>query len=226
MDAVFTIIREQRIWFYIFSGAISIITLRIILRKYFEYRRTIFGLEREKAIKRLTIVSILFGLSLLFGGAAFLIATYTVPSIEIIPTTTPVPTLSFLAVPSDRTTPDDGSVFNAPGDDALLVGCVESSVMISSPEDGSELSGVVNITGSANIGNFAFYKYEYRSISEGSIWRSIFASTEPVIDDNLGAWDTRLVEPGAYLFRLIVTDTSGNAPYPCVIEVEIKSDED
>lgn len=225
MDSVFAIIREQRIWFYIFSGIVSIITLRIILRKYYEYRRTIFGLEREKAIKRLTIVSIFFALSLLFGGAAFFISSYTVPSEEILPTPTPVPTLSFLAMPSDPTSPDEAGGAVAP-DDILLVGCVESTVMISSPEDGSELSGVVSITGTADIGNFAFYKYEYRAVSGGSIWRSIFASTEPVVDDNLGAWDTRLIVPGAYLFRLVVTDTSGNAPYPCVIEVEVTTVDD
>ncbi len=46
------------------------------------------------------------------------------------------------------------------------------------------------------------------------------------MDDTLGAWDTRLIEPGAYLFRLVVTDTSGNAPYPCVIEVEVTATDD
>ncbi len=56
---------------------------------------------------------------------------------------------------------DEAGGASAPDDDILLVGCVESSVMISSPEDGSELSGVVSITGTADIGNFAFYKYEY-----------------------------------------------------------------
>ena len=81
--------------------------------------------------------------------------------------------------------------------------------------------GVVEITGTANIENFAFYKIEYLSTEPGSIWRAISAGTEPVLDDVLGTWDTSLVPTGDYRFRLVVTDTAGNAPLPCAVQIRV-----
>ncbi len=41
------------------------------------------------------------------------------------------------------------------------------------------------------------------------------------MDSDLGFWDTTLVNPGDYGFRLVVTDTAGNAPLPCVRRVRV-----
>jgi hypothetical protein len=45
--------------------------------------------------------------------------------------------------------------------------------------------------------------------------------TAPIQQGDLGTWDTRLVVPGEYALRLVVTDTVGNAPQPCVILVRV-----
>ncbi len=94
------------------------------------------------------------------------------------------------------------------------------------PEDGSQLTGTVTIEGTATILNFAFYKYEYIELAAGSpapgaVWRAISAGTIPKDDDDLGLWDTTLVIPGDYAFRLVVTDTAGNAPMPCVRRIRV-----
>lgn len=225
MDAVFSIIREQQIWLYILFGVILAYLLRKVLQNILEHRRAIYGLEREKTLHRLTVTAILFALIIMFLGVTILIGSFTEPAEEVIPTATPAPTLSFLAMPDDITSTGEPGE-DAAGDDILLVGCEPETAAIVSPEDGAVLRGVVEITGSANIQNFAFYKYEYKPAGQGTLWRAIFAGTEPVVEGSLGIWDTRLVQPGDYLFRLIVTDTMGNAPYPCVIQVQIESVED
>jgi hypothetical protein len=100
-------------------------------------------------------------------------------------------------------------------------GCANPSATILTPATGESLTGAVEITGTADISNFAFYKYEYISLTPGSVWRAIGAGTLPTQDDVLGTWDTTLVLPGEYALRLVVTDTAGNAPQPCVIQVQV-----
>jgi hypothetical protein len=85
---------------------------------------------------------------------------------------------------------------------------------------------LVTVAGTANIQNFAFYKYEYIPVSAGvpvagAVWRAISAGTDPKVDEELGIWDTSIVTPGDYAFRLVVTDTAGNAPLPCVLTVRV-----
>ena len=107
------------------------------------------------------------------------------------------------------------------------VGCLNPDATLTSPQDGESISGTVKILGTANIQNFAFYKVEYRSLTPDSSWLTVSAGTVPVcegkceISEELGSWDTSLVSPGEYGFRLVVTDTEGNAPLPCEIQVRV-----
>jgi hypothetical protein len=82
----------------------------------------------------------------------------------------------------------------------------------------------VTIQGQPTSPNFAFFKYEYRTAgglpAPGAVW-AISAGTTPTTNGDLGAWDTTLVIPGDYAFRLVVTDTAGNAPLPCVQKVRV-----
>jgi hypothetical protein len=105
-------------------------------------------------------------------------------------------------------------------------GCLNPSATLTFPTNGSDLAGVVTVEGTADIANFAFYKYEYIELAGGSpapgaVWRAISAWNTPVVDGELGPWDTTLVIPGEYAFRLVVTDTAGNAPLPCVQRVRV-----
>jgi hypothetical protein len=101
-------------------------------------------------------------------------------------------------------------------------GCANPEATITLPENGATLTGVVEVEGTADIANFAFYKFEFRPAAQtSSVWQAIAAGTEPVTEAVLGTWDTSLVPSGDYAFRLVVTDTAGNAPLPCVIQVRV-----
>jgi len=86
------------------------------------------------------------------------------------------------------------------------------------------LKGAVEIKGSAyyeETDKFDYYKFEFRrqGISE---WSFLQSFGEPVADGFLGVWDTSPLPAGAYTFRLVVVDKTGNYPEPCEVEVTIE----
>jgi hypothetical protein len=94
--------------------------------------------------------------------------------------------------------------------------------MLSDPVDGSEISGVVIIKGTADIQNFGFYKYEVARLGD-TVWQTIQAGREIKQESELGQWDTRTLAPGDYMLRLIVIDNQGETLEPCVIQVNVNN---
>jgi hypothetical protein len=94
--------------------------------------------------------------------------------------------------------------------------------MLASPEDGAEVTGVITLTGTADLQNFGFYKYEVQRPDE-PVWLTIQAGRNTVVDAPLGQWDTRTLRTGEYLLRLVVTDNQGNSPSPCTIKVYVNN---
>ena len=97
---------------------------------------------------------------------------------------------------------------------------------ITSPIPGAILAGVVEVRGTANIDNFAFYVVEVSTLGEN--WLTVITSQpdaeghmSPVIEGVLGTWDTRLQDAGDYALRLVVYDAVGNHPVPCTIPITI-----
>jgi hypothetical protein len=136
---------------------------------------------------------------------------------------TPIPTVSLLATPS---TPGVGGLVAATplaGPEIDTSGCLNSQATLTSPDHESTVSGVVEIRGTASIPSFAFYRLEFLDLAGGFGWQAVSAGTQPVVDDRLGEWDTTLLPSGDYAFRLVVTDTAGNAPLPCAIRVRVLS---
>ena len=82
------------------------------------------------------------------------------------------------------------------------------------------MSGVINIVGSANIEDFGYYKFEFRGNGFGD-WTFIQRFDQSINGGILGAWDTRSVSSGAYEFRLVVVDSTGNYPPPCVVKLNV-----
>jgi LysM repeat protein len=90
------------------------------------------------------------------------------------------------------------------------------------PREGAQLSGRVDARGTANLTNFGYYKLEYR---KGGLdeWHYVTGANKPVHNGALGAWDTRTVSDGRYIFRLVIVDRMGNYPPPCEITVNVKN---
>jgi LysM repeat protein len=90
------------------------------------------------------------------------------------------------------------------------------------PREGATLSGPVQARGTADVANFGYYKLEYRKDGLGD-WHYITGANSPVRNGPLGTWDTRTVNDGRYVFRLVVVDRTGNYPPPCEIAVQVKN---
>jgi LysM repeat protein len=90
------------------------------------------------------------------------------------------------------------------------------------PRDGSTLSGIVQVRGTADLATFGYYKIEYRKDGLDE-WHYITSADKPVHNGALGAWDTRTVSDARYVFRLVIVDHSGNYPPPCEIMVHVRN---
>jgi hypothetical protein len=101
-------------------------------------------------------------------------------------------------------------------------GCIPGQIAISSPTPGEEIRGSITVSGTADIPNFGFYKFEFSSIGSDA-WATILANREVVQEDDLGNWDTSAIATGDYQLRLVVTDNQGNELPACVIPVRIKA---
>ena len=217
-------LEEYQGWIYLVLGLAALIYLRHTWRWYRSRRVTIFSLEREQATERLTRSAILLGLALALMAGTFIATTVLGPSMPASERPTALSTVSLLATATFARTGEDEAVVTStplPVTEVDSAGCANPLATILTPASGESLSGAVEITGTADIANFAFYKYEYISLTPGSVWRAIGAETKTKREESLGPWDTTLVLPGEYALRLVVTDTAGNAPQPCVIQVRV-----
>ena len=104
--------------------------------------------------------------------------------------------------------------------------CPSASVLartatLTAPLTGERIAAAFEVRGTANIANFAFYKFEISGAGTGGTWLSLGVGTEPVVDSKLGSFDASAREPGNYAFRLVVVDSAGNFPPPCIVTVTI-----
>jgi subtilisin family serine protease len=80
---------------------------------------------------------------------------------------------------------------------------------INSPEEADTVGAFTPVTGTAVAVEFTYYRLEYRD-SLG-IWREIIESTIPVINDELGIWQSGNLSDGNYTLRLSVYSSGGLA---------------
>ena len=74
----------------------------------------------------------------------------------------------------------------------------------------SPLSGIVQITGSTEVGEFAYYTLEYGAGDNPQDWSPLVGqTTSPVRDGILAVWDTREWRDGVYTVRLVVANQRG-----------------
>jgi hypothetical protein len=188
-------------------------------RSWQEWRDSVYGLEREFALRRLVQASGLALLILVLVFSEFFIATFIAPSLpasDIMAT----PTLNLLVTPAETLSPETTSLAVTQGVPNGMSGCIADKIMIDAPTPGDNVEGTISITGTADVPNFGFYKYEVSPMGSQN-WATIAANRNPVRNEELGKWNTASVTNGDYFLRLVITDNVGASLDPCVIAVRV-----
>lgn len=212
---------------YILLGLGLLVYLRRFIMGLHDWQRSVFGLERRLAQRKIVEATTgLVLLSLLFIGE-FLLVTVVDPQMPSQPTET---RLSLDPSPEllEAEAPDEVSILEPITDTgidqaSLVSECVEDITEISYPSDGQVVRGTVEIMGSVNVDNFGSYKYEYSRTGNVN-WVTIAAGNQLKLNERIGYWYTSALQPGRYLLQLVPLDNSGEELTPCIISVEVVED--
>jgi len=195
---------------------------------YFQVERETLINTRSRAVTVLFVVITLMAAMLLSNAfiAPNLTALLGVPPTPtaLLPTGIPLPTSTpELVLPGLETPTPEVTGTPPPTRTAVPVqgspGCLNPSATINSPIPGAILSGEIEILGTANIENFAFYKIELSTL--GDNWLTVITNVVPVQGGSLGKWNAASQPPGDYALRLVVINASGGGPEPCAIPITI-----
>jgi len=227
MPAIYQALGTHEVLVYLLLAIGAMFGLRWLWRSWREWRDAVYGLEREFALRRMSQAIAALALILVLFCGELVTASFIVPNLPasmLVPTATP----DMLATPTGTISPELAtSVALTPRPSSAPAGkngCVPNRVNISSPGDGQELKGTVELSGTAEIQDFGFYKYEVSPLGVES-WATISAGRDRVAGGSLGQWDTTALSPGDYQLRLVVTDNQGRALPACVIQVRIVAPE-
>ena len=226
MNAVYRFLATYEGLIYIMLALGGLFAFRWLWKAWREWRDSVFGLEREFSMRRLSqalAVSLL--ILALFFGELFL-ASFVAPvllSSDLVAT----PTLDILNQAESALSGDQAVVLTSAAPEIgnssdLTSGCVPDQIALTFPEPAGEVSGTVTLVGTVDIDNFGFYKYEF-SPQETEAWATISAGRESVRNGDVGLWDTSALTPGDYQLRLLVTDNQGQSYPPCVISVRVSA---
>lgn len=207
------------IYFVLSLGALLL--FQRALSAWLEWRRSVFGLEKELAFQRLRVFGAGFIILLMFGLSVFCLSTFILP---IVPFKTlwssPTPDLLSTKLAGETQVAQGTQLPTAIVTPMGTTGCMPNQLIISSFNAGDEIGGQVIISGTVDLPNFGFYVYQYAPRGSDE-WTTISAGDKPVRNDAIGAWDTTSLVPGDYLLRILVTDNL-NTPFPpCVFPVRI-----
>lgn len=208
---------------YIALAIWCLFVFRSMYRSWREWQDSVYSLEREFALTRLVRATALALLVLGLVFAEFFVATFVAPALpasDILAT----PTLNLLASPAGTISPELATqnalspvLSPVPSGSSA---CIPDQLIITVPEPGAEVTGTVELIGTADIPNFGFYKYEVTPLGIES-WATVSAGREPVRNGPLGEWDTTTLANGDYFLRLVATDNVGTSLEPCVIAIRI-----
>ena len=223
MEKALLFIEENQTWIYFILLFGGLIYLRLSLIRANQFRKAMFGLERERSLSKLTQSGAMLVLVFALGVAVFVVANFVAPAYLANVNTTPGGEVDQLATQEAEAVPG----YEPPQETMVIsealpeIGCPDPNVNLVVPQNESTVSGVIEVRGTATHTAFGFYQFHYRLMSPGSSWNVVAAGDEPKIDDVLGIWDTTWLLAGEYYFRLVVTDTAGEPAPECVIQVRV-----
>jgi len=199
--------------------------LRRLWRARREGRESVYGLEREIAHRHLRQALAILTIIVFLVLAEFIFVIFLAPNLPAL-SLLPTATINPLSVPTNTLSPElIATIIAAPPISNALVepsGCVPGQIMITSPKAGDmiKIKSQVILSGSANIPDFGFYKYEFAP-SGTDVWTTIQANRVVVEEGELGSWDTTELIAGDLLLRLVVTNNKGQSLPPCVVPIKI-----
>lgn len=227
MAEAISFFRAFEVWIYVFLGLVGLYFIRKFILSWQELRGAGFGLERDNAQARLNQSAVVLVLLIIIAVAEFVMVSFvgpSMPSANVLPT----PTLSLLVTTTPTTSPNltetpGGAIPTAILEAAQATepsGCVPGQIEITAPQNGQEVSGVVEVLGSAAITDFGFYKIEIKLPDDPS-WLTLQAGNITIQQGKLSDWDTRSLSPGEYQLGLVVVDNQARLSPPCVVQVRV-----
>ena len=207
---------------YIVLAIGALFSFRWLYQSWNDWRVAVFSLEREFSARRLGRSAMISALVVILFCVEFFMASFVIPGLpaDFFLTT---PTLDLISTPTGTLSPEILTQFAAQSQGTAApnaAGCTPGQIELTFPQPGDEIRGVIELTGTVNIPNFGFYKYEVAP-SGSDTWATIAAGRATVIDGSLGRWDTTALTPGDYQLRLVVVDNEAVSLSPCVVPVQV-----
>ena len=225
MDNLLRFLVKYELLMYLLLAFVAILFLRKVFVAWKEWRSALFGLEKENSQRKFNqgLTTLIF--CGLLGSGLFIITTFVapaVPNLQQVPTAT----VNLTAQPTSNTTETPEVAQTTTGLIPTLTslfekGCIPEQIEWTNPTDGDTISGTVELTGTVNVTDLGYYKYEYAQ-SGSDKWTTIAAGNTKIVDGALGgSWNTSDLIPGDYQLRLVVTDHQNNILPECTIKISI-----
>lgn len=252
MTGLLFLIEQVAIGVYILIGVGFVLIWRWLMQARREYRSTYFELERDLARYQrnnaLTALILLAEFTLVIVGLQMVVVptlraqsdevqtieeiaedgTFSTPTPQRFDNTQIDPSgvnltpdalnLRVLATPTLTPTPVGTIMPNAPA----VVGCEGPEAMLQVPANGMRVFEPINVIGTANIPDFAFYRFEIRGQQTFGSFAPLEDHTQPVDEVGpLGQFVPSFYTPGRYEFRLTVFDITNTLRASCMVTIFI-----
>ena len=102
-----------------------------------------------------------------------------------------------------------------------IVGCPRDSAWLLVPGNGQLIFETTTVWGTANIGDFSFYRFEIKPAQAGAQFAPIGDYSTPTVDGPLGDFYPLNFPEGAYRFRLTVFDNTNVMRALCEVSIYI-----
>lgn len=221
MVDLFKFLAEYEVLIYIVLAIGALFSFRWLFRSWREWQVAVFSLEREFSARRFGRSALVSAMIVIFFCVEFFMASFIIPGLPA-DFFVATPTLDLISTPTGTLSPELMTQFaNQPQvAQPNAAGCTPGQIELTFPEPGTEIKGIIELTGTVDIPNFGFYKYEIAP-SGSDTWATIAAGRTVVKASSLGRWDTTALTPGDYQLRLVVIDNEGNSLTPCVVPVQV-----
>ena len=249
MGIIIQYVANYSSWIYAACGLVALYQMYRIWLVRSERRQAIFSLEREKAIKDTYNIFAIALILLMTMGTTYFVSTTLATAVEplVNEALAPAPPLPFVPTPTNTplpTTPTPTVTLPPPtvGVDVVeppteapptaaptapvvrAPSCPDNRSVFLRPGSNEQVSGILNVIGTAAHEEFQYYKVEYApGLNASGGWVYIAGGNNPVVNNVLASFDTRALGNGEWTLRLIVVDGTGNYPPPCQVSISVQN---